>query len=303
MWLSNKAYMQRSTGVAPRISLSAWQWKAVLCSSGEWNDQSVVDHQRRGEKLSLDLDKRTHMVPSKWRPLWLTTICNMPGQSWSKQDSECGKKEDRNAFFSPSFSAMLSSGGGKPPQKSLFKWSGTFYWVIIGEQSFTGQQIFKQLEESVFHQMECFHFIWFRHARTHTHSSVFAAPFLPGKPTHPSLSCFHLPQEPKEIKCFAGTLCQIKHLLSFCITSFCLLPDSFRSFSQPQLCVYLFYLSDHWLLFLSFTNSIFSTKLHSSQWRSHRHHVTGVSKTKTAGLFSTECLIVYFFCFASCEEL
>lgn len=101
MWLSNKAYMQRSTGVAPRISLSAWQWKAVLCSSGEWNDQSVVDHQRRGEKLSLDLDKRTHMVPSKWRPLWLTTICNMPGQSWSKQDSECGKKEERNAFFFP----------------------------------------------------------------------------------------------------------------------------------------------------------------------------------------------------------
>lgn len=48
---------------------------------------------------------------------------------------------------------------------------------------------------------------------THTHTKQFSAASLAGKPTHPGLSCLHLPQEPKEIKCLGGTLRQIKHRL------------------------------------------------------------------------------------------
>ncbi len=43
-------------------------------------------------------------------------------------------------------------------------------------------------------------------------------------PSHPLPPCFHLPQGLKEIKCLSGTPCQIKHLLSICITSLCLSP-------------------------------------------------------------------------------
>lgn len=44
----------------------------------------------------------------------------------------------------------------------------------------------------------------------------------PGKAN--SSPCFHLPQGLKEIKCLSGAPCQIKHLLSICITSLCLSP-------------------------------------------------------------------------------
>lgn len=86
----------------------------------------------------------------------------------------------------------------------------------------------------MFHERKYF---YISRTHTHTHTAIFPVAFLPGKPTHPVLSCFHLPQEPKEIKCLGGTLCQIKHL-SICITSFYFLSDSFRSFSQspPHVC-------------------------------------------------------------------
>lgn len=83
------------------------------------------------------------------------------------------QKEREKALIFLSFTATLSSGGGRPAQISLLEWPGTRYWVIIVSQSFTGQWIFKQFEESVFHNRKYFYVIWFLR-QTHEPRLVFA---------------------------------------------------------------------------------------------------------------------------------
>lgn len=148
---------------------------------------------------------------------------------------KAGLKELEKGLLFLSFTSTMSSGGGEPAQTSLFEWPGRPYCLYSWLTDIYRSVDLNTIRGKCVSREEIF--LYFVIFFEDTHTVVFPASFLPGKLTHPVLSCFHLPHEPKEIKCLGGTLCQIKHL-SICITSFYFLPDSFRSFSQsPPVCV------------------------------------------------------------------